>query len=105
LGIDWNVLFGGESGSGQGGTGGSGSGGSGGRDDRRVEFRLKTDDFFDEFSDYLDAPESIELSTLTQLFRLLENDGIGETIANPQITVQSGEQGRIQIGSDIPVQI
>lgn len=53
----------------------------------------------------MDAPESIELSTLTQLFRLLENEGIGETVANPEITVQSGEQGRIQIGSDVPVQI
>jgi type IV pilus assembly protein PilQ len=101
LGIDWNILFG-EGGGGQEG-GGSGGGGTGGSE--TPQFRLRTDELFDGFSDVLEAPEAIELSTLTQLFRLLENEGIGETVANPEITVQSGEQGRIQIGSDVPVQI
>ena len=29
---------------------------------------------------------------------------MGRTVANPQVTVQSGEQGEIQIGQDVPVQ-
>jgi type IV pilus assembly protein PilQ len=29
---------------------------------------------------------------------------VGRTIANPQVTVQSGEQGQIQIGQDVPIQ-
>ncbi len=106
LGLDWNVFFGeggGSSGSGGGGTGGTGGGSSSQQNVPR--FQLKTEDFFDQFSDVLDAPDEIELSTLTRFFRLMENEGIGETIANPQVTVQSGEQGRIQIGSDIPIQI
>ncbi|MEX0822336.1 MAG: type II and III secretion system protein [Rhodothermales bacterium] len=101
LGMDWNVLFG-EGGQGQG-AGGGGQGGSG--DSEVPQFRLKTGELFDNFDEFLDAPADIELSTLTQLFRLLENEGIGETVANPEITVQSGEEGRIQIGSDVPVQI
>lgn len=103
LGVDWNVFFGQQQGQGSGTGGGGVGGGSGSQEVPR--FRLKTKDFFDQFSDILDAPDEIELSTLTRLFRLLENEGIGETVANPQITVQSGEQGRIQIGSDIPIQI
>lgn len=112
VGIDWNVFFGEGGGGGQGGAGGGvgggggggGTGGAGGRGGQ-ARFRLRTDQFFEDFSDYLDAPDEIDISQLTQFFRLLENEGLGETIANPQITVQSGEQGRIQIGSDIPVQI
>lgn len=104
LGLDWNVFFGQQtSGGGQGGTGGGGGTGSGGV--QQARFRLRTDRIFDEFDEYIDAPDQIDFTQLTQFFRLLENEGLGETIANPQITVQSGEQGRIQIGSDIPVQI
>lgn len=105
LGIDWNVLFGQSQGQNGGVGGGGGGGGSAGSGEEVPIFKLKTDQFFDRFSDYLEAPEDIQLSTLTRLFRLLENEGIGETVANPEITVQSGEQGRIQIGSDVPVQI
>jgi len=104
LGVDWNVFFGEQSGGGSGGSGGGGGGSSTGQQET-PRFKLKTKDFFDGFSDILDGPDEIELSTLTRFFRLMENEGIGETIANPQVTVQSGEQGRIQIGSDIPVQI
>ncbi len=111
MGIDWNVLFGGGGGSsggegsrGGGGTGGgSGSGSDGGQ--QGLDFRLKTDEFFDEFRDYIHAPDQIPFSSLTQMFRLFEQEDLGETIANPSVTVQSGQQGRIQIGSDIPIQI
>lgn len=112
LGVDWNVFFGqsqqgGAGGGLGGGTGGGGAGGGvgGALGESVPRFRLRTKDFFDRFSDILDAPDEIELSTLTRFFRLLENEGVGETIANPQVTVLSGEQGRIQIGSDVPVQV
>lgn len=98
LGIDWNVFFGGANG-GQGGSGG-GAGGSEG-----TTFHVKTDRFFDSLEDVISAPDQIEMSQLTQFFRLLESEGLGETVANPQINVLSGEQGRIQIGSDVPVQV
>ncbi len=99
LGMDWNVLFGDGTGQQGGGSGGTAS------TSEVPQFKVKTEEIFDDFSEILEAPASLELSTLTQLFRLLENEGIGETVANPEITVQSGEQGRIQIGSDVPVQI
>ncbi len=106
LGMDWNVLFGQQSQESGGGGGGGGGGSGGGLNGQETpRFRLNTKDFFDQFSDVLDAPDEIELSTLTRLFRLLENEGIGETIANPEVTVLSGEKGRIQIGSDVPVQV
>lgn len=105
LGLDWNVFFGtegGSGGSGDGGTGGGGGNGGGNADTPR--FILRTDQLFDRLDDYLLTPDQIDISTLTQFFRLLESEGVGETIANPTITVQSGEPGRIQIGSDVPVQ-
>lgn len=107
LGLDWNVFFGGQQG--QGGSGGSGggggSGGAGGADgEQRVTFNLKTKDLFEGVEDLIDAPDVIPFSQLTQFFRLLENEGIGETVAHPSVTVQSGQEGRIQIGSDIPIQ-
>ncbi len=103
LGIDWNVFFGSEQGGSQSG-GGSGGGSDPGEQQDRPRFFLRTDRLFENLSDYLIAPEAIDISQLTQLFRLLESNGVGETIANPQVTVQSGQKGEIQIGSDIPVQ-
>ncbi len=40
---------------------------------------------------------------LTAVFKALETDQVGEVVANPQVTVRSGEEGRIQVGSDISV--
>src|SRR5690606_34834666 len=51
------------------------------------------------------APDAIDFTQLTQFFRLLEQQGVGETVANPTVTVQSGQQGRIQIGSDVPLNV
>ncbi len=96
LGIDWNVFFGPNTSS------GGQNGGNSGDDELRPRFFLKTDKIFGNLDDYIVAPDVIEFSKLTQLFRLLENEGVGETIANPQVTVQSGEKGSIQIGTDIP---
>lgn len=101
LGIDWNVFFGSEQSGGQSGS----SSGSGNLDDsERPRFYLKTGELFSSFDDVIIAPQQIEFSKLTQFFRLLETNGIGETVANPSVTVQSGEEGKIQIGTDVPIQ-
>lgn len=112
VGIDWNVFFGGEtaSGGGSGGqTGGSTGGLSGGDDTGGLSgigttprFFIKTDNLADAVDDVLIMPDQFDVATLTQLFRFLETEGVGETMANPRVTVQSGEQGRIQIGTDFP---
>ncbi|NND71653.1 MAG: type II and III secretion system protein [Rhodothermales bacterium] len=112
-GLDWNVFFGEQTGSGQSGSGlsgggfggGTGSGGQGESFQTRPRFFLRTDDLFDSIDDLIVAPDIIDFSDLTQFFRLLENEGIGETIANPQVSVQSGQKGRFQSGSDVPVQV
>ena len=101
-GIDWNILFGEQTASG-GGQGGAG--GRGGEQDTQPRFFIRTERIFEDFDEYLIAPNVIEVSTITQLFRLLETTGVGRTLANPSITVQSAQQGRIQIGSDIPVTV
>jgi type IV pilus assembly protein PilQ len=39
----------------------------------------------------------------TAMFRFFENEGLGEIIASPNITVRDKKQGRIQVGSDFSV--
>lgn len=46
-----------------------------------------------------------DFGEIMTVFKSLESDQIGEIIANPQITVRSGEEGRIQVGSDIAVTV
>jgi len=48
------------------------------------------------------APD-LDWGNLTAIFKTLEDDKVGEVIANPQVTVRSGEEGRIQVGSDVAV--
>ena len=98
-GVDWSVLFGSTGSTG----GGQQSGGQG--SDNQVSFFLQTKDAFSGFEDIVDAPDQIDFKNLNSLFRLAENVGVGETIATPSVTVQSGPKGDIQIGSDVPVQI
>lgn len=119
IGTDWNVFFGGETvagGGGQnaGGLGGAAGGGQGGAGQAGGQagslntipkFFLDTSALADAVSDWLIMPDAIDVATLTQLFRLLEDSGVGETIANPSITVQSGQDGRIQIGQDLPFRV
>ena len=103
MGLDWSTfLGGGQVGSGGGGGTGGGRTGQGGQESARIVIR--TEEFFDRFDDVLIGPDEIEVATLAEFIRFMETEGLGETIANPSISVQSGEQGRIQIGSDIPVQ-
>ena len=110
LGTDWNVFFGGNTAAGGGASGGGVGGGVGDDDGGSLSstiprFFLKTDDLADAVDDYLLMPDQFNVATLTQLFRFLETNGAGETVANPSITVQSGEQGRIQIGTDFPFNV
>ena len=111
LGTDWNVFFGGETSAGgnQGGgatsasdVAGGGVQGGGTTTNTIPKFFLKSDDLADAVDDFLLMPDQFDVATLTQLFRFLETSGAGETVANPSITVQSGELGRIQIGTDFP---
>jgi type IV pilus assembly protein PilQ len=53
----------------------------------------------------VDFNPSWDFADIMAVFKTLESDQIGEIIANPQITVQSGEEGRIQVGSDIAVTV
>lgn len=46
-----------------------------------------------------------EFADIIAVFKTLESDQIGQIIANPQITVRSGQEGRIQVGSDIAVTV
>ena len=46
---------------------------------------------------------NLDFGNLTAIFKTLENDKVGEVIANPQVTVRSGEEGKIQVGSDVAV--
>jgi type II secretory pathway component GspD/PulD (secretin) len=60
--------------------------------------------FFESISDVDRRPRAAWTSpSITRLFRYFESIGVGETVASPSVTVQSGEQGRIQSGTDIPV--
>ncbi len=104
LGTDWNVFFGGETQSG-GGSQGQGTGQGDGGDQQQgaiPTFFVKTDDLADAVDNFLLMPDQFELSTLTRLFRFLETEGAGETLGNPSLIVQDGEQGRIQVGTDFP---
>jgi len=94
-GTNWSTIFGeGGAGGGGGGAGGEGSG---------AQFFLQTGTFFDRISDVVRGPNEINFTQLVSLFRYFETIGVGETVANPSIVVRSGQEGRIQSGSDIPV--
>jgi type II secretory pathway component GspD/PulD (secretin) len=97
LGLNWDLIFGDAQQAGTGGGTGTGTGGQ-----QQARFFLRTERLFNRLDDVLIAPTQIEVS---QLMRLLETTGIGQAIANPSVSVQSGQQGRIQIGSDIPIQV
>jgi type IV pilus assembly protein PilQ len=109
MGTNWSTLFSQGTGQGQTGEGGSGGGGGGGTgdgSDGRPRFYVNGATFFDAIDEFITtSTDQIELGVLLRLFRFFETQGIGRTLASPSVTVQSGEQGRIQSGSDIPIQI
>jgi hypothetical protein len=104
VGTNWAMLFGstGTGGAGGGTTGGT-TGGTNSETQTGLRLFLQTGRFFDSFSHILSGPSRVDLGELNRLFRFFESIGVGETIANPSVTVLSGEQGRIQSGTDIPV--
>ncbi len=51
----------------------------------------------------IDIAPNLDFADITAVFRSLESDQVGEIITSPQITVKSGETGRIQVGSDIAI--
>lgn len=104
LGVDWSPIVGQQQQQGGQGGGGGDFGGGEQANQQGIRLFLKSDDFFDNFGDLLQGPSIIDFAQLNRLFRLVESYGAGQTIAQPHLTVQSEKKGRIQIGSDVPVQ-
>lgn len=50
-------------------------------------------------------PANLAFGDVRATFDALETNSAGEVIASPQVTVGSGESGRIQVGSDIAVTV
>ena len=91
-------------GGGRGGGGGPGGGGGGQGGRQGGQFMIETDNLFKSVDDVLEAPEQLRLSRFRRFLNLVEQNGMGRTIANPQVTVQNRKQGQIQVGQDVPVQ-
>ncbi|MEO0557135.1 MAG: type II and III secretion system protein [Bacteroidota bacterium] len=91
IGTNWSALFGEAAGqTAQGGT----------------QFFLNAGSFFEALDGFLEASaDQINLNTVLNLFRYFEQEGLGQTIASPFTTVQSGEQATIQSGQDFPINI
>lgn len=51
----------------------------------------------------LNINPNLDFGEISATFKALESDKVGEVIASPQVTVGSGEEGRIQVGSDIAI--
>lgn len=50
------------------------------------------------------SPTSKKLAVnIDAAIRIFESEGFGEVIARPQVTVRSGSEGKVQIGSDISI--
>lgn len=106
LGINWRYLFGGAASSGSSSGSSSSSSSSttttsqpaippsfkdGGIDLQNIDFGR------------LSLPIRLSFAELGQMVGILENNGVGRTVASPTITVRSGREARIQVGDDIPV--
>ncbi|MEM0962256.1 MAG: type II and III secretion system protein [Bacteroidota bacterium] len=112
VGTNWPALFGqaagqGGQGGGQAGQVGGGLGGGDGQADNgaNLRFFLNVGTFVEALDGFIEASgERLEMSRVLQLFRYFEEQGYGQTIATPFTVVQSGEEGRMQSGQDIPVQ-
>jgi type IV pilus assembly protein PilQ len=48
------------------------------------------------------APGQLEMD-ITSALRIFESNSFGEVIARPQVTVRSGQKGRVQVGEDFSV--
>ena len=101
-GTNWATLFGEATSSGSGSTGSSG-----GESDVEIpRFFVNGESFFDAIDSFITTSTTqVDMSVLLRLFRWFETQGYGETIASPSVSVLSGEQGRMQSGSDIPINL
>ena len=105
VGTNWAALFGQAAGQNNSGSGG-GDGEQAGNAAIRPTFYVDGESFFDALDGFLEvSSDRIELSFLLNLFRYLEQEGFGQTIAAPFTTVQSGETAKIQSGQDIPINL
>ncbi len=82
IGLNWNSFLSGE--------------GAGG------DIEVLTGGIADATEDVVVLPREFSAQRLQEFINISESRGAGETIASPRVTVQSGEEGNIQIGSDIP---
>ena len=99
IGTNWGSVFGAEQ------TGGGQTGGQGQNAQGRLRLFLRTRTFFDALSEVIRGPDEIDLAELNRIFRLLETNGVGRTLSTPSVVVRSGQEGRVQSGSDVPVTI
>lgn len=53
----------------------------------------------------IDINPKLDFGSFVAIFKALESKQIGEVVANPRISVKSGEQGQIQVGSDISITV
>ncbi len=51
----------------------------------------------------IEIDPDLDFGDITAIFKALESDQMGEIVTSPKITVKSGEEGRIQVGSDIAI--
>ena len=104
VGANWPALFGEAVSSGSAGSGGTGSAGEGEGAD--TKFYVNAGSFFDALDGFIETTnDRVELSQVLNVFRYFEEQGYGQTVATPFTVVQSGEQGRLQSGQDIPVTV
>ena len=107
VGSNWPSLFAqAQGGAGQGGNATTGGASSGTTADAGPQIFVNTSSFFDALDGFLEASgDRLELSRVLDVFRYFESEGLGQTVAAPNVTVQSGLQGRIQSGQDVPVNL
>lgn len=68
------------------------------------DFVVNTESLFESVNDVLQAPSEVPVGRLRRFLNVLEQDDVGKTISNPEVTVQSGRAGKIQVGQDVPIQ-
>ncbi|OZC01992.1 hypothetical protein BSZ36_02750 [Rubricoccus marinus] len=103
VGTNWASIFGEASAESGASTGGNTGGGTQG-ESSGVTFFLDAGSFFDALDGFIQASsDRVPLSQLASLFRYFEENGYGQTLASPSVTVRSGIQGKMQSGEDIPI--
>ncbi len=114
VGTNWPALFGQAAASAAGSAAGAGAATpgttpgapAGAGVQTATTFYLNAGSFFEALNGFLEVSgDRVPLTQVLNLFRYFEEQGFGQTIAAPFTTVQSGEQGQMQSGQDIPVNI